>query len=300
MFDLVVVGNFAIDYICSPRIGSPSPTLGGPPAYVSLAARKMNASVSVISKVGEDFSGEHIKWLKARGIDLSGLKRVKNASTIHFVLSYEEGERQLRLRSLGPPITTKDIPSFQTAKAIHVAPIARELSADVIGKLRISAETLSLDPQGFVRRFGEDGKVFLQRWRDRRVLEQIDLYKSSLDEIQMITGLNNLRMAMQQVHDYGAETVIVTKGPRGSTLLHESDFYEIPACKPRTIRDLTGAGDVFMGAFLAEYIRGKDLVWCMCIGSAAASFVVEGIGPEVFGTKEAVYQRASNLYEKGL
>jgi len=298
MFDLVVVGHFAIDSILSPKIAVPCDTLGGPPTYVSLAARKLGAKVSVISKVGEDFSDDYIKWLNANGIDLSGLKRVKNAPTTRYVLEYENEKRLLRLQSRAPCIIPEDVSDSLQAKVIHVAPIANELSADVVDKLRTSADTLSLDPQGFVRRFDVDGTVLLKRWRDSHVLEQIDLYKSSLNEIRMVTGLTDLRLAMQKIHDCGVKMVIVTNGIRGSTLLYEGNVYEIPACKSRVIRDLTGAGDAFMGAFLAEYIRGKDPVWCMCVGSATASFVVEGIGPSVFGEKEEIYQRASEIYDK--
>jgi sugar/nucleoside kinase (ribokinase family) len=64
--------------------------------------------------------------------------------------------------------------------------------------------------------------------------------------------------------------------------------------------DPTGAGDVFIGAFLAEYIRTKDPVWCACVGSASASFVVEGIGPERFGERQETYERAKEIYEKQL
>ena len=62
--------------------------------------------------------------------------------------------------------------------------------------------------------------------------------------------------------------------------------------------DPTGAGDVFIGAFLTEYISQKDSLWCACVGSAAASLVVEGVGPTFFGEKEEVYRRASLIYEK--
>jgi hypothetical protein len=70
MFDLVAVGHFAIDLITSPKITKPKQTLGGSPTYVSLAARKLDAKVSVISKVGKDFSDRYITWLKAKGVDL--------------------------------------------------------------------------------------------------------------------------------------------------------------------------------------------------------------------------------------
>ena len=298
MFDLVTVSHFAIDLITSPKITKPKQTLGGPPTYVSLAARKLDAKVSVISKVGEDFSDSYIGWLKANGVDLSGLKRVKGASTTRFTLKYSNWKRRLQLKSQAPPILPEDVPSSLQARAIHVAPIANELPRNVVDKLQKLTDTLSLDPQGFVRGFDAKGNVHLRRLGDQKLLEQIDLYKSSSIEIRMVTGLTDLQLAMEKIQDYGAKIVIVTRGMKGSKLLFEGRIYNIPACKPRVIRDPTGAGDAFIGAFIAEYLKGKDPVWCACVGSASASFVVEGLGPGVFGEKKEIYARATETYGK--
>jgi len=298
MFDLVTVGHFAIDQILSPKIPTPEPTLGGPPTYVSLAARKLGAKVSVISKVGGDFPSEYVVWLEENGVDLSGLKQVRAGSTTKFLLKYGKGGRQLQLKSRAPPISPEDVSSSLRAKAVHVAPIANELSKGVIDKLRALTDTLSLDPQGFVRRFDEQGNVRLGRWEETGILRQIDVYKSSFSEIKAATGLTDLQLAVQKIHSYGPRIVMVTRGMKGSTLFFDGELYEIPACKPRVVRDFTGAGDAFIGAFLAELVQGKDPVWCACVGSAASSFVVEGVGPAVFGEKKETYARASEIYGK--
>ena len=298
MFDLVTVGHFTIDLISSPKITTPKPTLGGPPTYVSVAARKLDAKVSVISKVGEDFSSRHIAWLNAHGVDLSGLKRIKGASTTRFILKYTNWKRQLQLKNRAPPILPKDIPNSLRTKAIHIAPVANEISQNLVGKLRTLTNILSIDSQGFVREFDTEGNINLKRWNDQQVLEQIDVYKSSSNEIRVVTGLDDLRLAMEKIHDYGAKIVIVTRGMKGSKLLFEGKLYDIPACKPKIVRDPTGAGDAFIGAFLVEYVRRKDPVWCACVGSASASFVVEGVGPEVFGEREEIYAMASKIYGK--
>ena len=88
-----------------------------------------------------------------------------------------------------------------------------------------------------------------------------------------------------------------SRGMKESKLLLEGKLYDIPACKPRVTQDPTGAGDAFIGAFLAEYLMGKDPIWCACVGSASASFVVESLGP-MFGEKKEIYARASKIYRK--
>ena len=80
----------------------------------------------------------------------------------------------------------------------------------------------------------------------------------------------------------------------------EGTAYEIPAYTPNKIVDPTGAGDAFIGGFLAEYVRGREILWCGCVGSAAASTVVEGVGPTFLGDRDEIYRRANLLYEKGI
>ena len=89
-------------------------------------------------------------------------------------------------------------------------------------------------------------------------------------------------------------------GAKGSVLSVEGAQYNIDACPSQVLVDPTGAGDVFIGGFLTEYLRQKESIWCACVGSAAASCVVEGIGPTYFGKKEEIYRRAKVLYEKKL
>lgn len=296
MFDLITVGHFAFDQISSPRITKPRPTLGGSPTFVSIAARRLDRTASVISKVGEDFSDRYIEWLNAQGVDLSGVKRVKGASTTRFEIRYSNGNRTIRLRCRAPMILREDLPDSLGARIIHVAPIANEISPNVVEHLRSFTDTLSLDPQGFVRIFDAAGNMRFREWGDQPALGQFDIFKSSSSEIKMITGTSDLQLAMKKIHNSGVKIVLATMGIKGSKLLFKRRFYDIPACKPRNIRDPTGAGDAFIGAFLAEYMVGKDPVWSAYVGSASASFVLEGLGSEVFGEKREIYARAAEIY----
>jgi sugar/nucleoside kinase (ribokinase family) len=275
--------------------------LGGPPTYVSLAAVKLDAKVSVVSKVGQDFPEDYVKWLGTNHVDLSGLERVEDALTTKFALKYQSNwKRKLQLKARAPSISASDIPDSLQAKAIHIAPIVSELSEDTVTKLRRSAKILSLDPQGFVRSFDSQGNVRLKRWLEKSVLELIDIYKSSQDEIKAVTGISEMQLAAKKIRNYGVKIIIITRSMRGSTLFFDDSFHHVPACQPHTVLDPTGAGDAFIGAFLAEYIRSKDALWSACVGSASASFVVEGIDPERFGEREETYERAKEIYEKQL
>lgn len=300
MFDVISVGHFAIDSIFLSGRRMPFVVLGGSIAYFSFAARRLDATVSVVSKVGDDFPGAYVWWLEQEGIDLSGMVKVENAETTRFELKYSNNlsNRKLRLKNQAPPITVNDLPKSLKAKAIHIAPVAGEVSYKVVKKLKNCADLLSLDPQGLVRKFDEKGNVTLGSLKNKRMLELVDIYKSSLNEIKAATGRSRLDSAIKAVHDYGVETVIVTLGMKGAVLSVGETSYNIPAYKSKKIVDPTGAGDVFVGGFLVEYIRGENSLWCACVGSAAASLVVEAAGPTFFGDKAEIHRRAHVLYEK--
>ena len=300
MFDVVSVGHFAIDSIFLPDRKTPFVVLGGSVAYVSLAARRLDARVSVVSKVGNDFPEAYRWWLGQEGIDLSNVVEAENARTTRFELKYNSdfSDRILRSETRMAPIAVEEMLHPPKAIAVHVGPVAGEVSYDVVEKLRSCCEFMSLDPQGLVRRFDEAGNVSLGPLMDKRLLDHVDIFKSSLVEIQAVTGLSELDQAMKAVHDYGVRIVIVTLGANGAAVSVEDAIHNVPAFKPEKLVDPTGAGDAFIGGFLAEYVRGEDCSWCSCVGAAVASLVVEGIGPTFFGDKEEIRRRALFLYEK--
>jgi sugar/nucleoside kinase (ribokinase family) len=302
VFDIVSVGHFSIDSIFLPDRNTPFVVLGGSTAYVSLAARRLESRVSAISKVGGDFPEAYRWWLDQEGVNLSGLKKVETASTTRFELKYSTDlfERTLHLKSKAPSIDADDLPNPLKAFAIHVAPIAGEVTYEIVEKLKSHADVLSLDPQGLVRRFDEGGNISLGSLADSRMLDLINVYKSSQSEIQAVTGQTDLVSAVESVHNHGVKIVIVTLGSKGALLSVEGTRYDVPACVPAKLVDPTGAGDAFISGFLSEYVNGENILRCACVGAAMASFVVEGIGPTFFGDKTQVYQRARELYEKGI
>jgi sugar/nucleoside kinase (ribokinase family) len=300
--DVLVIGHLSIDRILLPSRTAPFTVLGGAAAYTSLSAKRLDATASVISKVGGNFPEAYLWWLRQEGIDLSGVVKKADQPSTSFELVYSSdlSERKLNLKGKGPPIELTDLPEYLKAKSVHIAPIANEVSFEVIERLKQCSNVLSLDPQGLLRSFDEAGNVTENASVDKRILSLINIYKSSQTEILALTGQSDLKAAIKAVHDFGVGTVIVTLGTKGSVLSIEGAQFNISACPSQVLVDPTGAGDVFIGGFLTEYLRQKELIWCACVGSAAASFVVEGIGPTYFGKKEEIYERAKVLYEKEL
>ena len=298
-FVVVTVGHFSIDFIKLPNKARTKPTLGGPPTYVSLAAKKLRAEVSVISKVGADFPDRFIRFLTSRGVDLSGLKKDKDALTTSFFLDYSTGrERNLILKNRASVIAVDDIPDALSSKAVHIAPIANEIPIETLKKLQTFGSIMSLDPQGFVRKFGKDGKVSLGQLRDLDVLKGIDVFKASYKEARAVTGRSDPVYMAKSLRKKGVKIILITRGVKPTFFSTEGKMHYVPTAKPKAIVDTTGAGDVFIGAFLTALVRGEDPLWCACVGSAAASFVVEKYGPSGFGSMKQVQARAAQVYSE--
>jgi sugar/nucleoside kinase (ribokinase family) len=69
----------------------------------------------------------------------------------------------------------------------------------------------------------------------------------------------------------------------------------VPAYSTEVV-DPTGAGDAYLAGFFAEYADRQDLRWCSSVGSAAASAVVETVGPSIRITKDELIERAERVH----
>ena len=97
--DIAVVGHFSIDTILLPSRTKPFVILGGSATYTSFAAKSLDATASVISKVGGNFPEAYLWWLGQEGIDLSGVTKSASEPTTCFELSYSKDLSERTLNS---------------------------------------------------------------------------------------------------------------------------------------------------------------------------------------------------------
>ncbi|RLI00042.1 hypothetical protein DRO28_00530 [Candidatus Bathyarchaeota archaeon] len=298
MVDILTVGHVTIDFIASPSFEGFKKSVGGPPTYASIAASNLRSKVAVLSRVGGDFPAEYLKLLTRWKVDLSHLKRCADAKTTKFLIRYMDGQRELRLIDLAPPIeVTEDILRLDR-KVIHVSPVASEVSYQVFRRLCMRGSLVSLDPQGYLRSFDEHGLVSLVELKDKSILTGVEVLKTSSEEASALTGFMDPLKAVSKLTSLGVEVVIVTLGGEGAFIGFGGKTYFIPSFKVEEVVDPTGAGDSFVGAFLSEYVKDGDAVWSACVGSASASFIVEGIGVSRLKGCREVYERAESILEE--
>ncbi|KAK1047475.1 hypothetical protein LTR33_014966 [Friedmanniomyces endolithicus] len=87
--------------------------------------------------------------------------------------------------------------------------------------------------------------------------------------------------------DLGAKNVIITLGEKGAYYRTESGQKgHVAAEKNVRVRDTTGAGDSFIGAYAVDYVRQKhrgekfDIVQAITFASKAAARTIEAIGAQ--------------------
>jgi sugar/nucleoside kinase (ribokinase family) len=289
MADLAVVGHIAIDRIID--AGGERTQLGGPPTYVSLAARRLGKRVDVVTKVGEDIPDDFISRLRMLRVDLEGMI-VDGAETTRFVLDYRGADRLLSVGSMCEEISPEEVSELQ--EAVLIAPIVDEIPPSTVSQ--IDADLIALDPQGFVREILDDGRVLPRYWFDGRLLKRLTVFKSSEWELKLITGEANALWGLEQVVRLGAKVALATRGRQGALLATRRQSFRIPAFRVRNVLDLTGAGDAFVGGFLLEYLDGEEPLWCASVGAAAASCTVETFGARLDASVQEVKRRAEEIF----
>ncbi len=300
-FKVVAIGNPVYDEIITPYLKTDGRVLSGCSTNAVLAVSKLGVRpVALIGSVGKDHKERFLSDLKKYGIDETVI--VPAEETGGFKLIYDKtGDRTLDVLGIANKITQKDIPEdFLHAEFIAVGPILQEVDLDLIEWLKESTNAkIFLDPQGLVRKVGADGRII--RTADRKIMKKVmnyvDFVKPNEHESVVITGEKDPMKSAEILSDWGAPVAIVTLAERGSIVYDGETFYKIPAYETLA-KDSTGAGDTYMGTFIVEYGRTKNIPEAALYASAGASMMVEQTGPDFIMTDEEIKKRRESIRDK--
>jgi len=199
----------------------------------------------------------------------------------------------LSVESICEKIKLEDLEHL--SECVLLTPIVGEIETDEL--LELEPEILALDPQGLVRDIQRDGSVRYKKWFDEELLRKLNIYKSSDRELALITGCD-IASGLRRLGRMGIDVAIATTGGSGSQIMVGGKVYLVPAFHLKNLLDTTGAGDVFIGAFFLEHVRGEDPLWCASVSSASASFVVETMGPNIKASQNQIYERAEHIFSE--
>jgi 1-phosphofructokinase len=98
-------------------------------------------------------------------------------------------------------------------------------------------------------------------------------------------------------HSY-LSTILVTFGHDGCVLIEENTFIKLP-CLQTTVINTTGAGDFFLGGYLAYKAKGYTSLECLKAATCCGALSVSQKSTEIFTTQsyQNIQQQVHNLKE---
>ena len=269
---VLVVGSVAFDSVETP-FGMRENILGGSATYFSTSA-SFFTDVNLVAVVGDDFSQEHIDFLKSRNIDLRGLKR-EAGKTFHWKGRYgfdlneaETLDTQLNVfQTFSPQIPAE----YAAAEYLILANIDPELQLEVLDQVK-NPKVIACDTMNFW--ISSKPEVL------KKVISRVDFFIINEGEARQLTGEVNLVKAARAILAMGAKNLIIKRGEYGVLLFTADGIFAAPAYPLESVFDPTGAGDTFAGGFMGYLastgnFSGESVRQAIIFGSVMASFNVE-------------------------
>src|SRR5579884_780312 len=274
---LVVVGSAALDTLETP-FGKVADTLGGSAIYFSLAARHFSP-VGVVGVVGDDFPGDYVAMLRAHGVDTAGLE-TEVGRTFRWSGRYDFDmnvahtlDTQLNVFAGFKPKLPEP---YRQADFLFLGNIDPLLQLDVLKQIRRPRFT-ALDTMNYWISSKKDELT--------EVIRQVDAVLINEAEARQYAETYSLFKAARKILALGPKALVIKKGEYGCVLFAEGCYFVSPAYPLEDVKDPTGAGDSFAGAFMGYLARAGEvdesaLRRAIVHGSVVASYTCEEFGVE--------------------
>ena len=109
------------------------------------------------------------------------------------------------------------------------------------------------------------------------VKEQLDLTFANENEIMTLINTKNFNEVIAFAKEI-KKHVVITRGNKGAVSIFGNKVVEVNANKNLSIKDLTGAGDLFAAGYLHGFINKLSTEQCLEKGTELSSKVIQQIG----------------------
>lgn len=160
-------------------------------------------------------------------------------------------------------------PAFQAVAAIAAAQqkiVAVNLAAPFIPSFFSEPLLAAIRSSDFVFGNESEAEAFAaQQKLEKNDAETVALYIAALPQIDGATR---------------PRTVVITQGAQATVVAANgvATKFEVPALAKEQIVDVNGAGDAFVGGFLAQLARGKDIANCVEAGHYCSRTILQVSG----------------------
>ncbi len=272
---IINLGSINIDHVyCVEYFVRPGETLksenytlfsGGKGANQSIALARSKAEVLHAGKIGQDGV-----WLKEKmqknGVDTTLLKTV-DTPTGHAVIQVNrDGENAIIIHGgANQTFSNTDIEEvLNSAEAGDFLLLQNEINAveEILEKSKDRDLTVVFNPAPMTDAL------------KNYPLELVDIFILNEVEGKALTNQddpNAILSTMQKL--YPKSRIVLTLGKAGAIYVHNELHIKVASLKVKAI-DTTGAGDTFIGYFLAELTRGSDIEKCLKMGVKVSALCV--------------------------
>ena len=237
--DYLVVGHISRDLTVDGYVP------GGTALFSALTAQALGCRVAVLTSVAKDYDLAEL---------LPGIAShvVPAEQSTTFENHYSSGRRTQTIYNIAGTLTSRDVPvEWQRAAIVHLGPIANEIEPKMIRLF--SNSVIGLTPQGWYRKWDEDGQVRSGDWTTAAdVLPFAAATVLSLEDIPDPDTLTKIRQM--------TPIVVLTQQEGGCTVYFHDDMRQIPAPSVPEVNP-TGAGDIFATAFFVRLHQTKGNPW---------------------------------------
>ena len=278
-------------------------SFGGAESNVAIAARRLGAQVAWIGRVGDDAFGQRIvKAIRGEGVDtyaavdpaVPTALMVKDRPSVGRtrVEYYRSGNAGSRIESTDVPqdvLSQADIFHF-TGIALALSPQSSETVLAAAKHAKQAGALVSFD-------FNYRSKLWTRQAAAsayEQVLEFADLIFAGDDEAAIVTGEMPPEGQAAALADFGPAEVIIKLGAKGADGLHSgAERFQPPYAVE--VAHTVGAGDAFVGGYLAERLQNLPLETRMRTAAAAGACACRGDGDwEMMPTRKEIAELVEN------
>lgn len=287
---VLCAGNIVLDVVVRPVdrlawnttawVDSIEQHLGGNGANTACTLGVLGVPVRLLGTLGRDAFGDLLlARLESAGVEVGAVVRSAAPTPATVVLVNALSDRFFLHRAgasheaFAEPITFSPdlmagLSHFHLGNPFALPHMRRHIG-EVLRRARAAGMTTSVDT-------GWDSHG---RWMEDLApcLPYTDLLFPNEDEARQLTGLEEVDAAARRLRELGATNVIVKQGARGCAVFTAEGSFQVPAFAVEP-QDTTGAGDCYVGGFLAALCRGRSWEEAARFANAVAALSVQRLG----------------------
>jgi fructokinase len=256
---VVVTGEALIDLVLA-RDGTLEGHPGGGPYNVARTIARLGQPVHYLGRLSSDGFGRRLRAeLEADGVRLDSVVATDAPTTLALAELDEHGAAAYRFYESGT-----SAPGLTLAAAEAALP--ERVGAFYVGTLGLVFEPLATTLEALAGRMAADTLIALDpncrptmiddpagfRDRLRRLLARTDVIKASAEDLAWIDPGADVLSAARKLLAGPHAVALVTLGDAGALAVNAQHAVEVPSPAVEVV-DTIGAGDAFMGAFLAHW-----------------------------------------------